>query len=243
MKLPNCNINLEKVLQMEGLVHTYLYDHNNIATACNKSQKEFFIEVFQHVDPIGLTPYEWFKTEDKSLADIIVQEHSVIRETGIPQQFYNSLNVKGYRLNLLTTKIPLYDAQGKFLGILGISNYLQKFSAPAAFKLGLSKREVDCLYLLLQGKVPKEIAAILNLSTRTVEKYLENMKAKLNCHSNTELKLKSLQNEIKQDVEHYGHITEEPHRIKQDRFAYSKAINNPFSPNENNSYALSSEEE
>lgn len=42
----------------------------------------------------------------------------------------------------------------------------------------ISKRELECLYNLLQGKSAKESARILNLSHRTVETHLENIKAR-----------------------------------------------------------------
>lgn len=45
----------------------------------------------------------------------------------------------------------------------------------------LSKREVECLKLLLEDKLAKEIATTLKLSVRTVESYFENIKNKLDC--------------------------------------------------------------
>ena len=44
----------------------------------------------------------------------------------------------------------------------------------------LSKREIECLKWVSQGKTAYETAAILNLSTRTVRYYLENVRHKLN---------------------------------------------------------------
>lgn len=51
----------------------------------------------------------------------------------------------------------------------------------------LSKRELDCLHPLIRGKTAKEIGKILNLSPRTVESYLENIKSKLSVDSKAEL--------------------------------------------------------
>mgnify|MGYP000045805055 CR=1 FL=1 len=45
----------------------------------------------------------------------------------------------------------------------------------------LSVREQQCLRLLIQDKSSKETAAILGLSSRTVESYFENIKNKLSC--------------------------------------------------------------
>jgi DNA-binding CsgD family transcriptional regulator len=43
---------------------------------------------------------------------------------------------------------------------------------------------------LLQGKSGKEMALTLNLSARTVESYLENMKIKLVCRNKADLIIK-----------------------------------------------------
>ena len=50
-----------------------------------------------------------------------------------------------------------------------------------------SQREAECMALLLTGKRIRTIANMLNLSTRTIEFYLKNMKKKLNCRTKFEL--------------------------------------------------------
>lgn len=45
----------------------------------------------------------------------------------------------------------------------------------------LSQREVDCIYHLLHKKTALETAGLMNISSRTVESYFENIKTKLNC--------------------------------------------------------------
>lgn len=54
----------------------------------------------------------------------------------------------------------------------------------------LSKREMEVLKLLLGGKSNKQIAASLNISSRTVEFHLKNIYAKLQVNSRIELILK-----------------------------------------------------
>lgn len=51
----------------------------------------------------------------------------------------------------------------------------------------LSPRERDCLKHLIHGKSAKDSAMELQLSPRTVESYLENIKNKLGCNSKREL--------------------------------------------------------
>lgn len=51
----------------------------------------------------------------------------------------------------------------------------------------LSRRERDCLKLLLNGMTANETASTLMLSFRTVEHYFENIKNKFGCQSKKEL--------------------------------------------------------
>jgi len=54
-------------------------------------------------------------------------------------------------------------------------------------KIHLTPRENDVLHYLTQGYTAKGIALILNISRRTVEHNIENIKSKTNCHSKSEL--------------------------------------------------------
>lgn len=51
----------------------------------------------------------------------------------------------------------------------------------------LSKRELQCLALIVRGMSSKKIASILSISPRTVEVHLENARLKLGCHNRAEL--------------------------------------------------------
>ena len=50
-----------------------------------------------------------------------------------------------------------------------------------------TRREAECVKLLLKGKTMKGSAVDLRISLRTVEFYIKNIKKKLSCHSRTEL--------------------------------------------------------
>ena len=56
--------------------------------------------------------------------------------------------------------------------------------------LKLTKRQQQCAFLVMKGMTAKVIARELALSFRTVETYLQDLKAKLNCKNKTELILK-----------------------------------------------------
>lgn len=64
----------------------------------------------------------------------------------------------------------------------------------AAYGLGtkygntyFTRREAECMVWLLKGKTINSVATILNLSPRTVEYYIKNMKTKIGCRTKFEL--------------------------------------------------------
>ncbi len=60
-------------------------------------------------------------------------------------------------------------------------------SAEVSISKKISKRERECLLLLLDAKSAKETASILGIGYRTVESYFENIKVKFNCWTKQEL--------------------------------------------------------
>ncbi len=82
------------------------------------------------------------------------------------------------------TKAPAHAIDAKslrnFLTEIGFGEFVNKAEM-------LSPREQGCVKLLLKGKSIKETATTLELSPRTVEHYLENIKNKFNCQFKNEL--------------------------------------------------------
>jgi DNA-binding CsgD family transcriptional regulator len=64
-----------------------------------------------------------------------------------------------------------------------------------------TQREAECMILLLQGKTISKIALALQLSPRTVEYYLQNMKKKVSCRTKSELIGLVLDSEFLQNIE------------------------------------------
>ena len=119
----------------------------------------------------------------------------------------------------LTIKVPWYNDQNKIIGVFGGSirlgqQNIASFLSRAA-ELGLripskmaqviienahlSKREIEILYYLTRGKTAKKIAHVVNLSHRTVELHLQNIKRKLNVSCQSEL--------IEKVVDYFNHST------------------------------------
>jgi DNA-binding NarL/FixJ family response regulator len=63
----------------------------------------------------------------------------------------------------------------------------------------LTPRQLDVLRLIVEGRRMKEIAAVLNLSTRTVETHKYELMATLGLHSTAELVRYALENRLVQD--------------------------------------------
>lgn len=62
---------------------------------------------------------------------------------------------------------------------------------PGAGVESLSEREFQVFRLMGEGRSTKDIAAFLNISSKTVDSHRENMKVKLKCSSSTELMLQA----------------------------------------------------
>ena len=111
----------------------------------------------------------------------------------------------GTHINSLSIKVPWYSEDGKLAGILGfglIANrdaYAQAINQLLSMKLFpaysskqfktagkfykshyFTSIELNILHLSARGKTAKDTAAMLSLSKRTVEHYIENIKQKLN---------------------------------------------------------------
>lgn len=63
-------------------------------------------------------------------------------------------------------------------------------------KIGISYREMQCLIWSIRGKTSKEIARLINLSPRSVEKYLDNIKAKMDCLSRGQMVEQVFQSQV-----------------------------------------------
>lgn len=200
MTIPLYSIDINTICEMKGPFYAYLLDTNNVYVACNKHKLDFYRDIFGRTDVIGNTFEELTGKEGENVRSCSAENRDIINSRA-PRQYYHTWIIKNnYRLDLLTFKMPVFDEKGNITGILSISHFLNKFSAPNAFKLGFSKRETECLFYLLDGCTAKEIARAINLSPRTVENYIENMKDKLGCTTVSELIIKILQSDIKEDV-------------------------------------------
>lgn len=113
------------------------------------------------------------------------------------------------------TKTPILDSNGEAIGLM--DNYMDVTQNPffnfsylllneeilstmqksrgqfthritaSIEELDITDRQLECLYFAMCGKNSNEIAETLQLSKRTIESHMENLKKKLNCKSKTTL--------------------------------------------------------
>lgn len=188
-------IDLKKLCDIKGAVYAYFFDVNHILIACNQLKLDFYRDFYGKENIIGQNPCGFAGSNDS------YNENMLVITQKIPRQSYQTWIIKDrYRLDLITFKMPIFDTQGEVLGVLTISHLINKFCANKALELGFSKREVECLFYLLEGNTAKEIAMVLKLSYRTVEGYIDSMKNKAGCSTTSELILKAAQNDITHSI-------------------------------------------
>lgn len=157
-------------------------------------------------------PDEYYLSIRRDDLQVIEKQHPLINK--IEPAFLDS---NGHVVMQLSTKMPLYSERKKVIGIFGISLDVSNQLSPlnlwtlynqlyhdknlmhekllsyilmnnGSKKIALlSHKELECLIYLSIGKTAKEIAKINGLSFRTIEKHIENIKEKSDCHSRSEL--------------------------------------------------------
>ncbi len=98
-----------------------------------------------------------------------------------------SLNIKESGDNPLPEHLELLSQTGLLKPIKSPFHNILPTSGLTIGNTYISKREAQCLYYRIQGKTAKGIAAMLNISPKTVENYLQNLKFKLNVSYSSEL--------------------------------------------------------
>jgi DNA-binding NarL/FixJ family response regulator len=78
-----------------------------------------------------------------------------------------------------------------------LAGFLEKSSTTEASKLpALTAREREITQLLAEGKSSKEVAILLNLSTKTVETHRSNLMRKMSFHSIRDLVVYAVKNNL-----------------------------------------------
>lgn len=163
---------------------------------------------------IGRTDHE-SHSPIAELADTLVAEDKMIVDSQCKSTFIKSLQFKRTEKPkiYLLEKTPLLNQDHEITGIAGMGveipdshpafrmlllwNHTLYNDKPTqfSFEIGaftgshmkLTEREDQCLFFTLRGKTSKEIAKILNISYKTAERHIENLKNKTQTKTKSQL--------------------------------------------------------
>lgn len=150
----------------------YIADHNNIRK----------IYIFGVLNPLYIN-IEYLELFILYFNDHTAQLMKRNQQLKIPKEFIEDHPVP----NLKTNNFIFAEMQREFLDSINAKYYkirqMQK-------RYTLSNRQLQCLELILQNKIAKQIAYTLNLTTRTVETYIDHLRKKLGCRTKNEIVVK-----------------------------------------------------
>ena len=113
-------------------------------------------------------------------------DKEVFDKSGAVTKFETFEISKNKIIHAVATKIPIYDDKDNLLGILGKTRYLNFFLIHGHAVI-LSKRELDILVHVVFGLSLKKMAHTLNVSVGSISSYLNRLKEKIDCHSQSEI--------------------------------------------------------
>ncbi len=155
----------------------------------------------------GVT-YKDVKTSAIELVDIFYDEDKFVTKS---KNELKQIAYCGYQEGmrwLLGSKQPIYNESGQVQSIgmsyiditsTELANYYSRlhhgnkskqlvYYIKASFENKLfTRRESECLYYILRGKSASMIGKLLNISKRTVESHIENIKNKLVCDTKSQV--------------------------------------------------------
>lgn len=194
-------LDIEKYFELP--YHVYLKDEQGLFLECNAAQASTF-GVDNAKTVVGCRDLDFICEKEN---DIIKKNDQEILQTNMPKILLEYGFIDRQPTPYLSYKFPLLGLNGKTLGIFGISICLENnLCIPSSLSLpttssfphlhqeakinekqNITNREKECLFYLTQGMTAKQVARKLNISPRTVEHLIDNMKRKFHCSTRAEL--------------------------------------------------------
>lgn len=176
-------LNVFKSLMKSYECSVYWKNHHGVYLGHNEFAKQKMQEVGLSTDIIGKTDYELFS---RSIADMYRKNDLYVMDLGAESIFeeYVILPSK-VRLRQLSIKLPLYDENDCIYGVIGMTYDITRIHGKFG-SITLSRRETQVLACISYGLSAKQIAEKLNLSVRTIETYIMNLKSKFGISKKSE---------------------------------------------------------
>jgi DNA-binding CsgD family transcriptional regulator len=185
---------------------TYFEDKSHLTKQCN----DICAEACGFDSLNECVGVEWFKPfVKKTVVQSIANDRSIVNNNQF--NIFEELAIRsdGVNIHTLSFRMPWYSADNNIIGLFGCSILLDKNplaeSIAAIHSLGLlqqpeshvfnldsskhplTKREFDCLKLVIRGYSAKKSGEILGISQRTIEEYIGNIKRKFGATTKAEL--------------------------------------------------------
>lgn len=202
------NIQIQNILARVSMYHAHFIakNHDGIIIQANDLLAKYY--GVDSIDAIlGQNAYNLLPEKEVNL--IMSNDTTVINGKPIPYLFYETC----INNECMSIKTQLLDSCNNIVGVGAINFYFYQtvfkdivtlinelfFLTPITSSVKhiyvsnihqfdrLTPRERDCVNCLSQGKTCKEIARRFNISYRTVEKHVENVKNKLKCYRRSDI--------------------------------------------------------
>lgn len=133
----------------------------------------------------------WIKSTSYSLINESENTNLIvgIDEVLSPDQWHTLLEGSNHPTQGIMNFLNTIEANFKYHST---NNLHEKSKLKLSQQFNLTPRQAECIHYLLKGYSAKQTAVALDLSTRTIDFYLNNLRRKLNCRSKTELIAKLL---------------------------------------------------
>lgn len=186
--IPLSNLNLSTTACCDQLsellspkVELFIRDSNQVFLYMNDVYRDRLVcddFLAKDVNPIGLSLSDIFNAESvREITDSDQQVISTKEPLFIAGYAYSKLPGLAAQYDIVT-KLPLYNDAGDIIGIIGKSRCMRQIDTINGI-IKLSQRQLQTIAAVFNGLSQKEIAKRLNISPRTVETYLEQVKVKL----------------------------------------------------------------
>ena len=185
----------------------YWKDTQSLHYGCNDRMAKIY--GLERSEVAGVAAQEFMSKEE---AEITIANDQQVLNDQTTRSFIEVVQFKTQQepFTELSIKTVMRDSANQIAGTFGISlilndRYLQESSLafqkmnhigtgslpllllPTEHQSKLTPRERECIYYLIKGKTAKEIANIFNISTRTVEAHLIQIKHKLGCNTRSQI--------------------------------------------------------
>lgn len=163
----------------------YCVDTNHLMMSCNMQQVHDIGKECFH-DVIGRYLFDiWTEKQ----AEIYITNNEQVIRSKRPMYFVETISTdNGVLKSHISYKYPMLNHKQQVIGVMGESTLmLTAYNDSADLPSPLTAQENRCFHLLLKGYSPKTISKFMNISPRTAEHHIANIRNKLGCRNVKEL--------------------------------------------------------